>query len=187
MKLKATQLRKGMIIEFNNDLYQLTEVFHNTPGKGQASIQTKMKNIRTGVKAENRFRSDETAEKASLESKEMEYLYQDGDDFYFMDITTYDQLALRSDVMGDAELFLLPNSRVVVNFYQKNPIGIEMPGSVDLKVTETEPKLKTATVTSSYKPAIVETGLKVQVPPFISEGEVIRIDTNDGKYLERAK
>jgi elongation factor P len=187
MKLKATQLRKGMIIEFNNDLYQLTDVFHNTPGKGQASIQTKMKNIRTGVKAENRFRSDETAEKASLESKEMEYLYQDGDDFYFMDITTYDQLALRSDVMGDAELFLLPNSRVVVNFYQKNPIGIEMPGSVDLKVTETEPKLKTATVTSSYKPAIVETGLKVQVPPFISEGEVIRIDTNDGKYLERAK
>jgi elongation factor P len=104
-----------------------------------------------------------------------------------MDITTYDQLELRSDVMGDAELFLLPNSRVVVNFYQKNPIGIEMPGSVDLKVTETEPKLKTATVTSSYKPAIVETGLKVQVPPFISEGEVIRIDTNDGKYLERAK
>lgn len=187
MKLKATQLRKGMIIEFNNDLYQLTDVFHNTPGKGQASIQTKMKNLRTGVKAENRFRSDETAEKASLESKEMEYLYQDGDDFYFMDITTYDQLALRSDVMGDAELFLLPNSRVVVNFYQKNPIGIEMPGSVDLKVTETEPKLKTATVTSSYKPAIVETGLKVQVPPFISEGEVIRIDTNDGKYLERAK
>ena len=187
MKLKATQLRKGMIIEFNDDLYQLTEVFHNTPGKGQASIQTKMKNIRTGVKAEKRFRSDETAEKASLESKEMEYLYQDEDDFYFMDITTFDQLALRSEVIGDAEFYLLPNSRIVVNFYQNNPIGIEMPGSVELRVTETEPQLKMATVTSSYKPAIVETGLKVQVPPFISEGEVIRIDTNDGKYLERAK
>jgi elongation factor P len=187
MKLKATQLRKGMIIEFNNDLYQLTEVFHNTPGKGQASIQTKMKNIRTGVKAENRFRSDDTAEKASLASKEMEYLYQDGTDFIFMDIATYDQLALNSEVIGDAEFYLLPNSRIIVNFYQNNPIGIEMPGSVELKVTETEPKLKTATVTSSYKPAIVETGLKVQVPPFISEGEVIRVDTNDGKYLERAK
>jgi len=187
MKLKATQLRKGMIIEFNNDLYQLTEVFHNTPGKGQASVQTKMKNIRSGANAEYRFRSDETATKASLESKEMEYLYQDGDDFYFMDVETYDQIALRADILSDGILYLLPNIRIAVNFYQNNPIGVEFPGSVELKVTETEPQLKTATVTSSYKPAILETGLKVQVPPFISEGDVVRIDTNDGKYLERAK
>jgi elongation factor P len=187
MKLKATQLRKGMIIEFNNDLYQLTEVFHNTPGKGQASVQTKMKNIRSGTNAEYRFRSDETAIKASLESKEMEYLYRDGDDFYFMDVQTYDQIALREDILGDAVLYLLPNIRIAVNFYQNNPIGVEMPGSVELKVSETEPQLKTATVTSSYKPAILETGLKVQVPPFISEGDIVKIDTNDGKYLERAK
>jgi elongation factor P len=187
MKLKATQLRKGMIIEFNDDLYQLTEVFHNTPGKGQASVQTKMKNIRSGVNAEYRFRSGETAIKASLESKEMEYLYQDGEDFYFMNVETYDQLALRVDILGDAVSYLLPNIRVVVNFYQNSPIGVEMPGSVELRVTDTEPQLKTATVTSSYKPAILETGLKVQVPPFISEGDVIRIDTSDGKYLERVK
>jgi elongation factor P len=187
MKIKATQLRKGMIIEYNDDLYQLTEVFHNTPGKGQASVQTKMKNIRNGVNAEYRFRSDETTIKASLESKEMEYLYQDGEDFYFMDVETYDQLALRADILDDAVLYLLPNIRITVNFYQNAPIGVEMPGSVELKVTETEPQLKTATVTSSYKPAILETGLKVQVPPFISEGDVIRIDTSDGKYLERAK
>ena len=187
MKLKAIQLRKGMIIEFNDDLYQLTEVFHNTPGKGQASVQTKMKNIRSGVNAEYRFRSDETAIKASLESKDMEYLYQNGDEFYFMDLQNYDQLPLRTDILGDAVLYLLANTRVTVNFYQNNPVSVEMPGSVELKVTETEPQLKTATVTSSYKPAILETGLKVQVPPFISEGDIIRIDTSDGKYLERAK
>ena len=187
MKLKATQLRKGMIIEWNNDLYQMTEVFHNTPGKGQASVQTKMKNLKTGTKAENRFRSDDTAEKVSLDSKEMEYLYQDGDDFIFMDTETYEQIPLRTDILEDAPMYMLPNVRLMVNFYQNSPVSIDLPASVDLKITETAPSLKTATVTSSYKPAIVETGLKIQVPPFISEGEVVRIDTSDGKYLERAK
>jgi elongation factor P len=187
MKLKAIQLRKGMIIEYNNELYQLSEVFHNTPGKGQALVQVKMKNIRTGIKAENRYRSDETVIKASMDSKEMEYLYRDGEDFYFMDTETYDQIGLRADVLGDADMYLLPNVKVSVNFYQNNPVSIELPGSVDLKIVETEPTMKTATVTSSYKPAVVETGLKVQVPPFIGEGEVVRIDTSDGRYLERAK
>jgi elongation factor P len=187
MKLKATQLRKGMIIEHNNELFQLTEVFHNTPGKGPASVQTKMKNLRTGINAEKRYRSDETAMKASLESKEMEFLYNDDDDYYFMDTETYDQIALRTDILGDSHLYLLPNIKVTINFYQNSPVGVDLPGSVDLKVIETAPSLKTATVTSSYKPATVETGLKIQVPPFISEGEVVRIDTSDGKYLERAK
>jgi elongation factor P len=187
MKLKATQLRKGMILDHNNELFQLTEVFHNTPGKGPASVQTKMKNIRTGINAEKRYRSDETAIKASLESKEMEYLYNDGEDFYFMDTETFDQMALRTDILGDSHFYLLPNSKVTVNFYQNSPVGVELPGSVELKIIETEPSMKTATVTSSYKPAVVETGLKIQVPPFISEGEVVRIDTSDGKYLERAK
>ena len=187
MKLKAIQLRKGMIIEHNNELFQLTEVFHNTPGKGPASVQTKMKNLRTGVNAEKRYRSDETAFKASLESKEMEYLYNDGDDYCFMDTETFDQIALRTDILGDSYLYLLPNIKVTVNFYQNSPVGVELPGSVDLKIIETAPSLKTATVTFSYKPATVETGLKIQVPPFISEGEVVRIDTSDGKYLERAK
>jgi elongation factor P len=187
MKIKATQLRRGMIIEYNDDLYQLSEVFHNTPGKGQASVQTKMKNIRTGANAEYRFRSDETAEKAHLDSKEMEYIYVDGEDYYFMDTENYEQMALRKDLLEDSVYFLLPNIRVTVNFYENTPISIELPQSVELKVTETEPTLKTATVTSSYKPAVLETGLKVQVPPFISEGEVVRIDTSEGKYLERAK
>jgi elongation factor P len=187
MKLKATLLRKGMIIEINNELYQLTEVFHNTPGKGQASVQTKMKNVRTGTNAERRFRSDESAEKASLETKEMEYLYNDGEDFHFMDTETFEQIILRADLLGDAPMYMLPNIRLNVNFYQNEAVSIELPGSVELKIIETEPTMKTATVTSSYKPAVVETGLKVQVPPFISEGEIIRIDTSDGKYLERAR
>lgn len=187
MKLKATQLRKGMILEYNDDLYQLTDVMHITPGKGQAVVQTKMKSIRTGTNAEKRFRSDETAIKASLENKEMEYLYQDGEDFFFMDTETFDQIALRTDLIGDAPLYMLPNTRITVNFHQNTPVSVDLPGSVELTVTETEPALKTATVTSSYKPAVLETGLKTTVPPFIQEGEVIRVDTSDGHYLERAK
>lgn len=187
MKLKATQLRKGMIIEFNNGLYKLTDVMHITPGKGQASVQTKMKNIKTGNKAENRFRSDETAEKASLDSKEMEFLYQDGDDYYFMDTETYDQMPINEEMIGDDKYYLLPNTKILINFYQNQPIGLELPGTVILQVTETEPTLKSATVTTSFKPAVLETGLKTQVPPFISEGEFIKVDTSDGRYLERAK
>ena len=114
-------------------------------------------------------------------------IYVDGDDYYFMDTTSYEQIALRKDILGDAPFYLLPNTKVTVNFYQNNPVSVELPGSVNLKIIETEPQLKTATVTSSYKPAVLETGLKIQIPPFLSEGEVIRIDTSEGKYLERAK
>ena len=187
MRIKATQLRKGMIIEYNNDLYQLSEVLHITPGNWRAMIQTKMKSIRTGTNAEKRFRSDDIIVKADLETKEMEYLFQDGDMYTFMDIQTYDQISLHIDLVGNVALYILPNTKVLVDFYQGKPLSIELPGSVELKVVETEPALKTATVTSSYKPAVLETGLKVQVPPFISEGDIIRIDTTEGTYLERAK
>ena len=122
MKIKATQLRKGMIIEFNNELYRLTEVFHNTPGKGQASVQTKMKSIKNGNNAENRFRSDETAIKASLESKEMEFLYQDGNDFYFMDTTSFEQMPIGRDVLGDSVFYLLPNVKVNINAIITNAV-----------------------------------------------------------------
>jgi elongation factor P len=187
MRIKATQLRKGMIIEYNNDLYQLSEVLHITPGNWRAMIQTKMKSIRTGTNAEKRFRSDDIIVKANLETKEMEYLFQDGELYTFMDIQTYDQISLHADLVGDVALYILPNTKVLVNFYQGNPLSIELPGSVEIKVIETEPALKTATVTSSYKPAVLETGLKVLVPPFIAEGDIIRIDTSTGTYLERAK
>jgi len=187
MKLKAIQLRKGNIIEFNNDLYVLTETMHVTPGKGPAFFQTKMKSITTGSNAEKRFRPDEAVVKADLETRKVEFLYNDGDDYYFMDTETFEQFPLVAEFIGNDIYYLLPNTKVDVSFYQGRAIGIEVPLSVDLKVVETEPNLKTATVSSSYKPATLETGLNVQIPPFIEEGEVIRIDTRDGKYLERAK
>ncbi len=187
MKLKAIQLRKGMIIIFNDDLYMLTNVMHITPGKGQAAVQTKMKSIKTGTNAEKRFRSDENVEKADLQTRNMEFLYQDGSDYIFMDKETFDQFPLNSDLIGDNALYLLPNTSIDVSFHENEAIGIELPLTVELKVVDTDPNLKTATVTSSYKPATLETGLKVQVPQFIKEGETLRIDTRDGKYLERAK
>lgn len=187
MKIKATQLRKGMIIIHEGELYTLTDVMHITPGNLRAKVQTKMKSIKTGVNAENRFRADETVEKASLETRQMEYLYDDGQHYYFMDKQTFDQIPIDSGLVGDVHDYLLPNTSVEVEFYDNQPIGIELPNSIDLKVVETDPSLKTATVTASYKPAVLETGMKVQVPQFINEGDVIRIDTRDGKYLERAK
>ncbi len=187
MKIKAIQLRKGNVILYNNELCALTDVMHITPGKGQAVLQTKMKNIKTGNNAENRFRPDEAVEKVDLQARKMEFLYEDGPDFYFMDKETYDQIPLSKELLGDTVYYLLPNTDADVSFYENEAIGVELPLSVDLKVTETDPNLKTATVSSSYKPAVLETGLKIQIPPFIEEGEVIRVDTRDGKYLERAK
>ncbi len=187
MKLKAIQLRKGNIIVFNGELYVLTDVMHITPGKGQAVVQTKMKHLQTGQNAEKRYRPDENVEKAELETRKMEYIYDDGDNLVFMDLETFEQIPIHKDFLGDAVLYLLPNTQVDVDFFQEKPVGVELPLYVDLKVVETEPNLKTATVTSSYKPAVLETGLKVQIPPFIEEGEVVRIDTRDGKYLERVK
>lgn len=187
MKLKAIQLRKGNIINMNGELLKLTDVMHITPGKGQAVIQAKMKNIRTGSNAEKRFRPDEAVEKADLRTKRMEFLYDDSADYHFMDKENFEQIALTDEFIGDDKYYLLPNTDVDVSFYENEAIGIELPLSVDLKVVETDPNLKTATVTTSYKPAVLETGLKTQIPPFVEEGEVVRIDTRDGKYLERAK
>lgn len=187
MKLKAIQLRKGNVIFYNGELYTLTDVTHITPGKGQAVIQTKMKNVKTGVNAENRFRPDENVEKADLRNRQMEYLYEDGSFYYFMDTETFEQYPLNIEFLGDAPQYLLPNTKVDVSFHETEPITVELPNIVELKIIETEPALKTATVTSSYKPAVLETGLKIQVPPFIGEGEVIRVDTREGKYIERAK
>ena len=187
MKIKATQIRKGMILVYNNELHVVSAMQHFTPGKGQAGVQTKLKNLKTGNNAENRFRSDENVEKANLETRKMEYLYDDGDNFYFMDQKTYDQIPIRDEMIGDAKFYLLPNTLCDVSFYEEKPLSVELPTTIDLKVVETTPYLKTATVTSSYKPATMETGLIVQVPQFIEEGEVLRVDTRDSKYLERAK
>jgi len=187
MKLKATQIRKGMILIYNNDLHVVSDMTHFTPGKGQAGVQVKMKNLVSGSNAENRFRSDENVEKANLDTRKMEFLYDDGDSYYFMDQETFDQIPITTEMIGDAKYYLLPNTPCDVSFFEEKPLSVELPATMDLKVVETPPHMKTATVTSSYKPATLETGLQVQVPQFVENGEVLRIDTREGKYLERAK
>lgn len=187
MKIKAINVRKGNVIEYNQELYRVTEYVHVTPGKGQALIQLKMKRLSDGVKAEQRFRPDESIEKATLLTREHQFLYKEGDLYYFMDLETYEQIHLSGEMLGDDVYYLIPETIVQILFYEGTPVGVELPGVVELKVTETQPNIKGATVSSSYKPAVLETGLNIQIPPFIEEGEVIRVDTSTGKYLERAK
>ncbi|OPX31314.1 elongation factor P [candidate division KSB1 bacterium 4484_188] len=187
MKIKAINVRKGNVIEYRNELYRVTEFVHVTPGKGPAFIQLKMKRLSDGVNAENRFRPDESMEKATLQTREHQFLYNDGDIYYFMDMETYEQIHITNSLLGDDIYYLLPETMVQILFHGTTPVGVELPGVVELKVIETEPSLKGATVSSSYKPAKLETGLNTQIPPFISEGEVVRIDTATGKYIERAK
>ncbi|HWC17657.1 MAG TPA: elongation factor P [Terriglobales bacterium] len=186
MAIPATQLRPGMIIKHNNDLHSVFSVEHRTPGNLRAFIQAKLRNLRTGAMFEHRFRSPDPIEKIVVDEVDMEYLYSDGDDYYFMNTETYEQTHLKRDTLGDAVEYLTPNLQIKVEFYDSKPVGIELPQTVELTVVETEPGLKSATASSVTKPAKLETGLVVQVPPFINEGERIRVDTAEGAYLSRA-
>ncbi len=186
MAIPATQMRPGMIIKHNNDLHLVFSVEHRTPGNLRAFIQAKLRNIRTGAMFEHRFRSGDAIEKINVDEVAMEYLYQDGDDYYFMNTENYEQVHLKKDTLGDAVDYLTANLQIKVEFYDGKPVGIELPQTVELTVVETEPGLKSATASSVTKPAKTETGLVVQVPPFINEGEKIRVDTAEGAYLSRA-
>jgi len=186
MAIPATQMRPGMIIKHNNDLHLVFSVEHRTPGNLRAFIQAKLRNIRTGAMFEHRFRSGDAIEKINVDEIAMEFLYQDGDDFYFMNTESYEQTHLTRDTLGDAVDYLTANLQIKVEFYDGKAVGIELPQTVELTVVETEPGLKSATASSVTKPAKTETGLVVQVPPFINEGEKIRVDTAEGAYLSRA-
>jgi elongation factor P len=186
MAIPATQLRPGMIIKHNNDLHSVFSVEHRTPGNLRAFIQAKLRNLRTGAMFEHRFRSPDPIEKINVDETEMEYLYNDGDGYYFMNTENYEQLHLTRDILGDAVDYLIPNLQIRVEFYNGKAVGIELPQTVVLTVLETEPGLKSATASSVTKPAKTETGLVVQVPPFINEGEKIKVDTAEGVYLSRA-
>jgi len=175
-----------MIIKHNNDLHLVFSVEHRTPGNLRAFIQAKLRNIRTGAMFEHRFRSGDAIDKINVDEVAMEYLYQDGDDYYFMNTEDYEQIHLKKDTLGDAVDYLTANLQIKVEFYDGKPVGIELPQTVELTVVETEPGLKSATASSVTKPAKTETGLIVQVPPFINEGEKIRVDTAEGAYLSRA-
>ena len=186
MAIPATQLRPGMIIKHNNDLHSVFSVEHRTPGNLRAFIQAKLRNLRTGAMFEHRFRSPDPIEKITVDEVQMEYLYQDGDDYYFMNTENYEQIHLKRDTLGDSVDYLTPNLQIQVEFFDGKAVGIELPQTVELTIIETEPGLKSATATSVTKPAKTETGLVVQVPPFINEGERIKVDTAEGVYLSRA-
>jgi elongation factor P len=186
MSIPATQLRPGMIIKHNNDLHSVFSVEHRTPGNLRAFIQAKLRNLRTGAMFEHRFRSPDPIEKINVDEVEMEYLYNDGDSYFFMDTSNYEQTHLTKEILGDAVDYLIPNLQIKVEFFDGKAVGIELPQTVELTVIETEPGLKSATASSVTKPAKTETGLIVQVPPFINEGEKIKVDTSEGAYLSRA-
>ena len=186
MAIPATQMRPGMIIKHNNDLHLVFTVEHRTPGNLRAFIQAKLRNIRTGAMFEHRFRSSDPIEKITVDEIPMEFLYQDGDSYCFMNTENYEQTHLSKDTLGDSVDYLTPNLQIKVEFYDGKAVGIELPQTVTLTVVETEPGLKSATASSVTKPAKTATGLVVQVPPFINEGEKIRVDTAEGAYLSRA-
>jgi elongation factor P len=184
--IAATQVRPGMVIKFNNELYSIFSMVHRTPGNLRGFVQVKMRSLRTGSMTEHRFSSEDRVERAVLDEYEMEYLYDDGEFYYFMNTESFEQMHLTRDILGDAVDYLIPQLKVNVEFYEGKPMSVELPPTVDMKVVETEPGLKGATVSNVTKPAKMETGLVVQVPPFISEGEMIRISTAEGTYQERA-
>ena len=186
MAIPATQMRPGMIIKHNEQLHSVFKVEHRTPGNLRAFIQAKLRNLRTGAMFEHRFRSADAIEKITVDEVKMEFLYNDGDDYYFMDTGTYEQTNLKHDTLGDAVEYLTPNLQITVEFFDGKAVGIELPQTVELTVIETEPGLKSATASSVTKPAKTETGLVVQVPPFINEGDKIKVDTSEGAYLSRA-
>jgi len=175
-----------MVIKFNNELYSVFSVNHRTPGNLRGFVQVKMRSLRSGSMTEHRFSSEDKVEKALLEEQEMQYLYDDGEYYYFMNTENYEQMHLMKDLLGDATEYLIPQLMVKVEFYEGKPMSVELPATVDLMVVETEPGMKGATVSNVTKPAKLETGLVVQVPSFITEGEKIRVNTAEGTYQERA-
>ncbi|MGA8055153.1 MAG: elongation factor P [Burkholderiales bacterium] len=186
-KVNATEVRAGNLIEWEKRVWRVLKSYHvHVGGRGGAYMQVEMKDIESGTKNNVRFRTEEKIERAFVEAREMQYLYNDGSGYVFMDKESYEQLHLPEDLLEGQTGYLLPNTEVRVLFHNERPIGLELPPSVQLAVVETEPGIKNATATTSFKPAKMETGLIVQVPPFINTGEKLKINTNDGTYIERA-
>lgn len=183
--IQATRLKKGMLIKMGEDLFRVLDLQHVTPGNLRGFVRVKLRNIRNGTLADHRFRSEDSVERATLDEREMQYLYQDGNDFYFMDTTTFEQIHISSEALGDSVNYLKPEMTIQVEFYGNEPVGIELPQTVDLKVTDTVPGIKGATASAQVKPATLETGLVVQVPPFVNTGDIIRVNTESGEYLAR--
>jgi elongation factor P len=185
--IPATQLKVGMVILYDDELYRVSDLMHVTPGKGRGKMQVKLYRIKIGNYYEKRFRSDESIEVVHMERQEMEFLYRTDDSYTFMDVKTYEQIDILAAILGDAVNYLLPNSRLKVDFYEGSPVGIEVPINVDLEITETDPPLRGATASASPKSATLETGIVVKVPQFLQVGDVVRIDSRDNSFVERVK
>ena len=185
MKINANEIRVGMLIEYKNDLWEVLKIQHVKPGKGGAFNQVEMKSINNGTKLNERFRSSETVEKATVEEEKFSFIYKDKDEFIFMNSKSYEQVSVGKNVIGEKEKMLSENLEVVVSFYDEKPIQIELPNPIVSKVKETEIAIKGQTVSSSYKPAILDNELKIQVPPFINIGDKIIIDTRTLEYLKK--
>jgi elongation factor P len=183
--IQATRLRKGMLIKLGNDLFRVLDLQHFTPGNKRGFVQSRMRNIRTGTLSDHKFRSEDDVERATLDEREMQYLYNDGSHYHFMDTSSFEQVHISEETLGDAVNYLMPDSLIRVEFFETEAVGIELPQTVDLKVEETAPGIKGATASAQVKPARLETGLVVQVPPFVNNGDVIRVNTETGEYLSR--
>jgi elongation factor P len=179
-------MRKGMLVKVGNDLFRVLELQHVTPGNLRGFVRVKFRNIRSGSLSDQKLRSEDTIERATLDEREMQYLYRDGDSFHFMDTTSYEQLHIQEEVLGDSVNYLVPDALIKVEFYGSEPVGIELPQTVDLTVEDTAPGIKGATASAQVKPARLETGLVVQVPPFVNTGDKVRVNTETGEYLSRA-
>jgi len=186
MPVKSQELRPGIAVRMDGNLFVVTKAEHRTPGNLRAFMQVKIKNVKTGVTLEKRLGSGEEVESVNLDRRELEYLYSDNTGAVFMDTVTYDQIALDPEVLGDALLYLKPNTSAIGLVAEEKVVSIELPKVVDLKVTQTPPGIKGATATNQLKEAELETGLKTRVPGFIGEGEIIRVSTEDGSYISRA-
>ncbi|RAP34828.1 elongation factor P [Candidatus Marinamargulisbacteria bacterium SCGC AG-439-L15] len=187
MAINATQIRVGMILDLDGELYKVTWTQHVTPGKGVACMQTKLKNIMNGKNLEKRFRSSDRVERANLIEKQMQYLYSDNEDYFFMDTETFDQVQLGADLLDDAVQYLVEEQVYGVSFYDEQAVGITMPNSVELKVTEAPPEIRKATASSSLRPITLENGMVIQAPAFIKEGDMVKVNTESGEYIERVK
>jgi elongation factor P len=186
--IEYSQVRKGMVIVGDEgQLYHVVDRDLNTPGNWRAQLKLKLKNLKTGFITEKKVRPQDKVEQAYLDKREMQYIYQDGDGYVFMDSETYDQITLDREWVGDLMLYMKEGNKAQVVFYDSKPISLDLPATVELKVVDTEPSVKGATAAAQYKPATMETGLKITVPPFVGIGEMVAVDTRTGEYLSRAK
>ena len=185
MKINATEIRVGMILEYKDDLWEVLKTNHVKPGKGGAFAQIEMKSLIKNTKLNERFRSSETVEKASIEEEKYNFLYSDDNDFYFMNPSTFEQINLSKSIVGDKGKMLTENLEVTINFYNENPLSILLPNQLTSKIETTDAALKGQTVSSSYKPAVLENGLSIQVPPFIEIGDIVIFDTRTMEYVKK--